>query len=128
MSVLLDTHVLLWFQSLDMRLAPSVRDRIERSPDAHFVSHVSFWEMAIKSSIGKRKLDHDLATTFKLIRDAGFLTLPIKVEHFLEVAVLPLHHRDPFDRMLIAQAKHEGMHLLPADPHFVAYDVPLVKV
>ncbi|MDX9749464.1 MAG: type II toxin-antitoxin system VapC family toxin [Flavobacteriales bacterium] len=102
MSVLLDTHVLLWFQSLDRRLAPSVRDQIERSPEAHFVSHVSFWEIAIKSSIGKLRLDQGLATTFKLIGDAGFLTTPIKEEHFLAVASLPLHHRDPFDRPAVA--------------------------
>jgi len=126
MSVFLDTHVLLWFQSLDRRLTPSIRDRIERSPEAHFVSHVSFWEIAIKSSIGKLKLDQDLATTYKFISGAGFLTLPIKEEHFLEAAALPFHHRDPFDRMLIAQAKHEGMQLLTADPHFRAYDVPLI--
>lgn len=128
MSVLLDTHVLLWFQSLDKRLSSALRDRIERSDDDYYVSHVSYWEIAIKSSIGKLKLDRDLAATYRLIHEAGFLTLPFSEEHFLEVATLPLHHRDPFDRMLIAQAKHEGMHLLTADPHFGAYDVQLITV
>lgn len=127
MSVLLDTHVLLWFQLLDKRLSASLRNRIERSPEAHYVSQVSFWEIAIKASLGKLRLSQDLAATFKDIRDAGFLVLPSREEHFLEVAMLPFHHRDPFDRMLIAQARNEGMELLTADLHFAAYDVALVK-
>ena len=127
MSVLLDTHVLLWFQSLDKRISPTLRTRIEQSDEDYFVSHVSFWEIAIKSSIGKLKLDRDLSATFIAIKDAGFQILPMAEGHFLQTATLPLHHRDPFDRMLIAQAKHESMHLLTADPHFAAYDVQLIE-
>ena len=128
MSVLLDTHVLLWFQSLDERISPALRDRIEHSDEDHYVSHVSFWGIAIKTYIGKLKLDRDLSATFRAIQDAGFLILPLRESHFLGIATLPLHHRDPFDRMLIAQAKHEGMHILTADAHFGAYDVPVIGV
>src|SRR5690606_21031984 len=112
MSVLLDTHVLLWFQSLDKRLSRKVRERIETADEDFCISHVTFWEIAIKTSIGKLTLDRDLATTYRLIHEAGFLVLPLREEHFLAAASLPLHHRDPFDRMLIAQAQHEGMHLI----------------
>jgi len=127
MSVLLDTHVLLWFQSLDKRLPAKLRKRIEGADEDFYISHVSFWEIAIKTSIGKLSLDRDLATTYRLVHEAGFLVLPLREEHFLAASSLPLHHRDPFDRMLIAQAKHEGMHLLTADPHFAAYGVPVIK-
>lgn len=128
MNVLLDTHVLLWFQSLDKRLPVALRDRIERSEDEYYVSHASLWEIAIKVSIGKLELDRDLPSTFRAIREAGFPLLPLTEDHFLGVSLLPLHHRDPFDRMLIAQAKHEGMHLLTGDGRFGAYDVPLIGV
>lgn len=126
MSVLLDTHVLLWFQSLDKRLSRQVRERIETADEDFCISHATFWEIAIKSSIGKLTLDRDLTTTYRLIHEAGFLVLPLREEHFLAASSLPLHHRDPFDRMLIAQAQHEGMHLITADPHFAAYEVPVI--
>lgn len=128
MSVLLDTHVLLWFQSLDKRLSREVRERIETADEDFYISHVTFWEIAIKTSIGKLTLDRDLASTYRLAHEAGFLVLPLREEHFLAASSLPLHHRDPFDRMLIAQAKHEGMHLITADPHFAAYGVPVIAV
>jgi PIN domain nuclease of toxin-antitoxin system len=125
MRVLIDTHILLWFQSLDPKLSASTRQRIELSPDDHFVSQASLWEIAIKHSIGKLTLDRDLPTTFALIEEAGFSILPLERTHILALSTLPLHHRDPFDRMLIAQAKAEGMHIITADPHFGAYEVPL---
>ncbi len=128
MSVLLDTHVLLWFQSLDKRLPVKLRERIEQSDEDHFVSQVSLWEIAIKSSIGKLTLDRDLPATYRMIHEAGFLPLPFREEHFLEVSTLPMHHRDPFDRMLIAQARREKMRLLTADPHFGNYDVQLIGI
>src|SRR5690606_37814032 len=103
-----------------------VRERIETADEDFCISHVTFWEIAIKTSIGKLTLDRDLATTYRLIHEAGFLVLPLREEHFLAAASLPLHHRDPFDRMLIAQAQHEGMHLITADPHFVTYEVPVI--
>lgn len=119
--------MLLWFQALDKRISPALRHRIENADEEYFVSLVSFWEIAIKTSIGKLNLDRDLNSTFQLVHEAGFSILPLREEHILEAARLPLHHRDPFDRMLIAQAKTEDMHLLTAGLHFAAYDVPLIK-
>lgn len=127
MSVLLDTHVLLWFQSLDKRLLSHQRKEIEESPETYYVSQASLREIAIKTSLGKLKLDRDLKATFKLVLDAGFMVLPLKNEHFLRVADLPFHHRDPFDRLLIAQAQVEGMRLMTADRHFDPYGVPLIR-
>ncbi|HMN06246.1 MAG TPA: type II toxin-antitoxin system VapC family toxin [Flavobacteriales bacterium] len=127
MSILLDTHVLLWFQALDSRLRPALREQIEESPEDHYVSHASLWEIAVKSSLGKLSLGRDLRDTFKLIAEAGFVLMPLKEEHFLKVATLPFHHRDPFDRMLIAQAQEEGMQLMTADRHFEQYGVSLIR-
>jgi len=96
MAVLLDTHILLWFQSLNNNLSPRHRERIENASEHHYVSYVSLWEIAIKHSIGKLPLDRDLATTFARVEEAGFF--PLRPKHILEVGKLPHHHRDPFDR------------------------------
>lgn len=128
MKILLDTHILLWFQSMDKRLSTELRDFIEYSDHDLYISQVSFWEIAIKVSIGKLMLDQDLDSTFRSVKKAGFLGLSFTNEHFIEVSGLPMHHRDPFDRMLIAQAKVEEMQLLTSDPHFALYDVTLVSV
>jgi len=91
-------------------------------------SLVSFWEIAIKYSLGKLKLAADLPNTFKAMDSSNLNRLSLTNGHVLDVASLPFHHRDPFDRMLIAQAKREGMHLLTADQHFGAYDVPVIQL
>lgn len=127
MKVLLDTHVLLWFQALDQRLSGKIREEIEYGDDEYFVSRASLWEIAIKVSINKLKLDRDLRTTFDLVETAGFRVLDLTNNHLLEVSKLPLHHRDPFDRMLIAQAKVGGMKVLTADPHFNRYKVSVLQ-
>ncbi|HRQ83946.1 MAG TPA: type II toxin-antitoxin system VapC family toxin, partial [Flavobacteriales bacterium] len=90
------------------------------------VLRTTLWEVAIKTSIGKLTLDRDLSSTYRMIHAAGFLPLPFREEHFLEVSTLPMHHRDPFDRMLIAQARCENLWLLTSDPHFGNYDVQLI--
>ena len=128
MTVLLDTHVLLWFQGLDRRLSPDIRNRIETGPERFFVSQISLWEIAIKHSIGKLPLDRDLSTTFAKVEEAGFEILSLRTTHTVEVGKLPFHHRDPFDRMLIAQAKAESMQLLTVEPHFKLYDVALLDL
>ena len=126
MKALVDTLVLLWFQSLDRRLPKSTRDYIEHSTDTFPVSIVSLWEVTIKHALGKLALDRPLPETFAAIERAGFGILHVEQVHLFALSILPYHHRDPFDRMLIAQAKHEGKHLL--DPHFKLYDVPLVDL
>jgi PIN domain nuclease of toxin-antitoxin system len=128
MVVLLDTHFVLWSLSGDKRLSKTIIEFVADPDQRVKVSLASIWEIAIKHSIGKLRLQGDLPETLRNIHALGFDLLPIEQEHILALASLPHHHRDPFDRMLIAQAKHEGMHLLTADPHFKFYDVPLVDL
>lgn len=126
MDVLLDTHVLLWAWAGDKRLSKAERDLLAAKDVRAYVSIVSVWEIAIKSSLGKLELSAPLEELVASFPEFHLHLLPLRLEHVHLVRTLPLHHRDPFDRMLIAQAKHESMHLLTADPLFSAYDVPLI--
>ncbi len=117
MRLLLDTHVLLCALS-GPELAPQARRLID-SADEVFVSSVSFWELAIKSSVGK--LDIDIVRLQAQSLAAGFEPLPITWIHALAVNGLPLLHRDPFDRMLVAQAISEPVHLLTHDALLTRY-------
>jgi PIN domain nuclease of toxin-antitoxin system len=103
-------------------LPPAVVERIQSADDV-FVSAVSAWEIAVKATLGKIAARAPLADA---IRDYGFLPLAVSIEHGDAIRGLPLHHRDPFDRMLIAQAGIEGLTIVSRDPAFAAYDVPLV--
>jgi PIN domain nuclease of toxin-antitoxin system len=128
MDVLLDTHVLLWAWTDDARLSMKARAWMA-SPDTRMrVSVVSFWEIAIKSSVGKLSLQAPLPELAASLPDFGITLLGLKVEHALKVASLPFHHRDPFDRMLIAQALHEGWRLATMDNQFKPYGVPLANL
>ena len=128
MRLLVDTHVFLWFILDDPRIATTARPLLMEPEHTRYLSIASVWEVAIKHGLGKLQLTGGVPRFLRDVEQANFEILDITPGHILELATLPLHHRDPFDRMLIAQAKHEGMHLLTADPHFAAYDVPLVKV
>lgn len=123
MRLLLDTHTLLWATGDIDRLPSGVRSAVEDRGNEVFVSHLSIWEIRIKMVIGKLALDTDLHRT---IRDADFGLLPIALDHVDRTWELPLHHRDPFDRMLIAQAQVEGMTLVSADRMMRHYDVPVL--
>lgn len=128
MDVLLDTHILLWAWNGDKRLSRSHRELLTSQEVRAFVSIVSLWEVSIKKSVGKLELEAPLEELVASLPEFQFELLPLRMEHISLVGTLPLYHRDPFDQMLIAQAKHEGMHLLSADPHFAAYGVPLISV
>jgi PIN domain nuclease of toxin-antitoxin system len=118
--LLLDTHTFVWWDNDELPAA--VRDRI-RSADAVWVSAVSAWEIAIKSALGKMTARAALADA---LDDYGFEALPITVAHADAVRTLPPHHRDPFDRLLVAQARLEGLVLVSRDPAFRAYRVTQV--
>lgn len=121
--LLLDTHVVLWWLSDDQRLGQEAR-RLIANPGNHVaVSAASVWEMAIRSSIGKLSVPDGLE---EAILECGFKPLAITMEHAARVGELPLLHRDPFDRMLIAQAQLEGLDLLTADAGLRAYAVKVV--
>lgn len=118
MRLLLDTHVFLWSVLGSRRLSRKARALIEDS-DEVFVSAASLWEVAIKVRLGR--LDADPQDLLKAIPESGFLELPITARHAAQVERLPDLHRDPFDRLLVAQAMVEPMHLLTADAQLRAY-------
>lgn len=124
MRLLLDTHVVLWQLSGERELSQSSVAAIAAADDLLF-SVVSFAEIGIKAAVGKLVVPPDLQAKITL---AGVRSLALAAAHGLAVAQLPTHHRDPFDRLLIAQAMTEGLTLVTADPNFAAYDVPLVAV
>ena len=127
MSLLLDTHAARWFFQADSRLPASTRERIEDAGLAAHVSVASLWEIAIKVSLHKLTLPGEFETLFpSSVPQGGLTLLPIAVAHIAAVRRLEHHHRDPFDRLLIAQAKVDAMTLGTCDPHFPAYGVPLL--
>jgi PIN domain nuclease of toxin-antitoxin system len=123
-SLLLDTHVILWWLTDDLTLSDEVKTRLDDEPDV-YVSPASLWEVTIKQSIGKLSEPIDVAEE---IRDSGFRELPITFHHAIAAGRLPLIHHDPFDRMLVAQAQCQGLTLVSRDPHIQRYDVALLPV
>ena len=129
MKLLLDTHAFLWFVGGDRSLSATARTAIEDRTNDAFVSVASAWEIAIKSSLGKLTVDAPTVAEFfdEQMEANGFGYLSIDPPHVFRVATLPFHHRDPFDRLLIAQALEEQMALVTREgPVFGAYDVTLV--
>jgi PIN domain nuclease of toxin-antitoxin system len=120
-AYLLDTHVLLWSLNGDPRLSRQHFDIIEAKENLT-ISVVSLWEIAIKRSLGKLTMDEDLLGN---IHRRPIRILPINQDHAMGTAVLPLHHRDPFDRMLISQALVEDLTILTSDRRFADYGVIL---
>ena len=120
MRLLLDTHLLLWWLGWPERVPVGAREAVAAAEHVH-VSHASLWEMAIKCSLGK--LAVDLPTLHRQVQADGFEWLPISAGHLLAVAELPQHedHRDPFDRLLVAQAATEPLILLTADSKLARY-------
>lgn len=121
MSLLLDTHVVLWWLVDDPRLSDATRQLVQEE-EAVFVSVVSAWEVAIKAGLGRLSLPASFAEG---IVGAGFQPLPITFAHCEAVASLPPIHRDPFDRMLVAQARTEGLAIVTKDSAITAYDVSI---
>jgi PIN domain nuclease of toxin-antitoxin system len=118
MRLLLDTNIFLWLTTDDRRLRAPARQLLTSASEI-FVSSVSIWEIAIKSRIGKIKADPDDAILE--MKTCGFRELFVSCVHAAAVAKLPLHHRDAFDRLLIAQAIAEHLQLVTADPRLGAY-------
>jgi PIN domain nuclease of toxin-antitoxin system len=122
-SLLLDTHVLLWWLGGEA-IEPSVLARLADPENHVVVSTVSVWEASIKEAIGKLSVPEPLG---EAALSDGFEPLAVTFEHAEQVLHLPPHHRDPFDRLLIAQAQVEGLTIVTRDPAFDLYDVPVVR-
>ncbi len=127
MKILLDTHCWLWWITTPESLAPEARQFIGDGRNEIFLSAASSWEIAIKYALGKLPLPESPETFIppRLMRDA-IKPLPIQHTHALHVASLPLHHRDPFDRLLISQAQMERLPIMTVDKQFKAYEVDLI--
>lgn len=125
MRILLDTHIFYWLFYDQHRLPSAARKTLDKA-DAVFVSAVSFWEIAIKVRVGK--LNADIPELISSLEAANLIELPVLARHTPLVSVLPLHHADPFDRLLIAQAITEPLHLLTADPQLKQYSELVIVV
>ena len=121
MRILLDTHVLLWWLTDDPALGEKARVHIAASENLITVSAATLWEIAIKQQLGK--IEAEIAEIEKEIAYQGFLRLGIEADHLIELISLPNRHRDPFDRMLIAQARAEDLNLMTADLQIAGYSV-----
>ena len=124
MKLLLDTHTFIWFVTDNPKLSSSAKMLIEDELNEKFLSLVSIWEMAVKCSIGKLRFDLPFQSFIEqqLVQNS-LDSMKIEVPHLSLVATLALHHRDPFDRLLIAQSISEQMPILGADQIFDSYDV-----
>ncbi len=124
MTLLLDTHAFLWFVAGDPKLSATARALIEDPRNRVLLSVVSLWEIVVKTSLGKLPLGKTIA---ELVRDDiqgnDVELLPIHVGHLVTLAGLPLHHRDPFDRLLVAQAQTESIQLVSTDGVLDAYGI-----
>lgn len=120
MRLLLDTHVVLWALRQDDALGERATAAIENPENEVLVSAASVWEIAIKKARGKLSAPDNLRSW---IGASGFLELPVTFAHAEQAGALPLHHRDPFDRMLVAQAQNEGLVLLTADADIPRYGI-----
>jgi PIN domain nuclease of toxin-antitoxin system len=127
MRLLLDSHALLWFCEGSPSLSAAARAAIEDLTNEKYVSHATAWEVAIKVRIGKLKLliSYDDLFPGALVTN-GFRPLVPDFRHFRELLTLPLHHRDPFDRLIVVQALVEGLTVISGDPHFEPYGVPVL--
>ena len=126
MDILLDTCSALWYFNGNDEIPQSSRDTILNPDNAIYISIATVWEIAVKISIGKLNFRDGLNGFIKAIDDEGFSLLDITTEHIKTVKALPFIHRDPFDRMLVAQAIVEEMPIMTADSYMVKYDIALV--
>jgi PIN domain nuclease of toxin-antitoxin system len=121
-NLLLDTHVLIWWDE-GRRIAAAARRAIEEA-DTVYVSAASAWEIAIKTGLGRLR---PTRTVEAAASESGFLELPVTLHHAHRIAALPPHHHDPFDRMLVAQSEIEELTLVTRDPVFARYGIALLE-
>ena len=126
MRNLLDTHALIWFLNGDEQLSNKARKAIEKTGAVNFVSIASLWEMAIKTSLGKLEMKSHFSKVAELMSENGFQLLPITFADTLLLLSLPFHHKDPFDRIIIAQSISNELTIISKDNYFNEYKIKLV--
>ena len=124
-TIVVDTHAFIWFISGDKKLSKTARKAIEKA-DTLYLSVASIWEMAIKISLGKLELGQPFDKIHEEIVNNGFELLDVNFQHALVLSELPFHHKDPFDRMILAQAITEKIPIISIDQYFQNYDVNVV--
>ncbi len=128
MKILLDTHVWLWLQTAPERLSEEALGQLSDTGNDLFFSAASGWEVAIKHALGKLPLpEPPVSYVPSRLAANGVIAMPVVMRHSLRVADLPDHHRDPFDRLLVAQAQLDGLSLMTADPQLTRYDVDTLE-
>jgi PIN domain nuclease of toxin-antitoxin system len=125
MRLLLDTHLLVWAMGSPQRLPAGLASMLEDPGQTPVFSVASLWELVIKQVLGRPDFSVQPALLRRVLLDEGWQELPIEAHHALAVAALPPLHRDPFDRLLLAQANAEGLLLITADQQLAAYPVPV---
>ncbi|MFM9837282.1 MAG: type II toxin-antitoxin system VapC family toxin [Cyclobacteriaceae bacterium] len=130
MNILLDTHALIWLFDGSGDLSNAARKEIENPQNTNYVSVVSFWEIAIKISIGKLEMDLSMEDLQKLAWENGIEVLAVRVEHTFQLRSLPYLHKDPFDRLIFSQALIESMDLVSCDEIFDKYliNTPMKRI
>ena len=128
MKLLLDTQILLWAAGEPERLSAAARRQLNNSKNELLFSAASLWEIAIKTSLGRDDFRAEPRLLRRGLLDNGYIELPITSEHAVSIDLLPSLHKDPFDRMLLAQALSEGITLLTADEQLARYPGPVRKV
>src|SRR5450830_53774 len=124
MRLLLDTHVFLWWVYDDPKLSQTARDLILDSANTKYVSDATAWELAIKAGQGKLKLNLSVGEFYiKYVNQNYFETVPLALSHLFMVERLPLHHKDPFDRLLVVHAQSEKLKIVSADSALDAYEI-----
>jgi PIN domain nuclease of toxin-antitoxin system len=123
MNVLLDTHVVIWWLSEPEKLSKRANSAITNQANTVYVSAASAWEMAIKAKLGKLQTTSFVLDLLDLLQQENFFEQPVTIDHAVRGGLLPLHHRDPFDRLLVAQAQAMNIPIVSADAILDAYDI-----
>ena len=121
MKLLLDTHIILWLAGAPEKLSEKTQALLQASDNSLFFSSASIWEIVIKLGLGRKDFKVDPSRLRKMLMENGYAEISITAEHALKIESLPALHKDPFDRMLLAQARTEGMMLLTVDPLIAQY-------
>jgi PIN domain nuclease of toxin-antitoxin system len=123
MRLLLDTHAFIWYVEDDLKLPATAKSKIKSPDNEVLISTASLWEIGIKTSLNKLTVGSSMAEIFEMIFKNGFEVLPILPSHIVKNNALPFHHRDPFDRMIIAQALVDTMEVVSKDEIFDKYGI-----
>jgi len=126
MNILLDTHAFIWLLNGDKTLSEKALVEIRNPENQIYISDASFWEISIKIKIGKLQFAQSFEKLMEYAVNNNILILPLKFDYYTELLKLELHHRDPFDRIIIAQAIIENMTIITIDDKFKLYNIPII--